>query len=148
MLCFNLGCIGQYSWPAAGENHRRRRVQGGERRHTACLPVCLADAGSCYQPSQPYLCGELQPDSHFFHSHTASLPTQTQFYMNKMAILLLYRSSDIALNSIILLTNATSIATSKMPKIPWLGLDLLKSILVHYISNQSWWVRNGWHYIH
>lgn len=59
MLRFNLGCIGQYSWPAAGENHRRRRVHRRERRHTACL------LGRCWfllsALSAPYLCGELQP---------------------------------------------------------------------------------------
>lgn len=64
MLRFNLGCIGQYSWPAAGENHRRRRVHRGERRHTACL------LGRCWfllsALSAPYLCGKLQPDTRFF----------------------------------------------------------------------------------
>lgn len=80
MLCFNLGCIGQYSWPAAGENHRRRRVHRGERRHTACL------LGRCWfllsALSAPYLCGELQPDTLFFSpTHTPLLHPHRCIFM-------------------------------------------------------------------
>lgn len=49
MLRFNLGCIGQYSWPAAGENHRRDKESTMEKGDIR--PACLADAGSCYQPT-------------------------------------------------------------------------------------------------
>lgn len=103
MLCFNLGCIGQYSWPAAGENHKRRRVQGGERRHTACLPAWQMLALVISPLNLIYVVS---------YNPTATFSTRTQLLCPHRHIFIWIKwlfccSTDIALNSSILPTNAT-----------------------------------------
>jgi len=76
VLCFNLERIGQYSWPAAGENHTRDGESSVEEGDI--LPACLADAASCYQPSTFIYVLTYNPKPSFYTD--AALPAHTCSY--------------------------------------------------------------------
>lgn len=83
----NMCCALIQSAQASIHGQQLEKITGDEESTVEkgdILPACLADAGSCYQPSLHLIyvvTYNLTPS--FFPLHDAPLPTQTHFHMNK-----------------------------------------------------------------